>query len=200
MIHGYNELSMPVTSEQIDNASGLRERLTLLASIVGPLQPHLQQCIRSAELERTSLDHYKKQVEDLRSSLAAMLRCEIRNTVQTELDQRVDSFIHEDNLTERMIDEISNSRRIRSEIGEVASLALDLDDIKEDVKSDIERDLDDKIEDAISNFDFGDILDDHARTIDAGTTKRLAEEIGDDPNHPLVNAILNALVLRIGNA
>ena len=200
MILGNNELSMPVTSEQIDNASGIRERLTLLASIVGPLQPYLQQCLRNAEIERTSLDHYKKQVEDLRSSLAAMLRSEIRNTVQTELDQRVDSFLHEDNLTERMIDEISNSRRLRSEIEEVASNALDLDDLKDDVKSDIERDLDDKIEDAISNFDFGDILDDHARTIDAGTTKRLAEEIGDDPNHPLVNAIVSALVLRLANS
>lgn len=200
MILGNNELSMPVTSEQIDNASGIRERLTLLASIVGPLQPYLQQCLRNAEIERTSLDHYKKQVEDLRSSLAAMLRSEIRNTVQTELDQRVDSFLHEDNLTERMIDEISNSRRLRSEIEEVASNALDLDDLKDDVKSDIERDLDDKIEDAISNFDFGDLLDDHARTIDAGTTKRLAEEIGDDPNHPLVNAIVSALVLRLANS
>jgi light-regulated signal transduction histidine kinase (bacteriophytochrome) len=200
MIIGNNELSMPVTAAQIDDASGIRERLTLLASIVGPLQPHLQQCLRNVEIERASLDHYKRQVEDLRSSLAAVLRSEIRNTVQTELDQRVDSFIHEDNLTERMIDEITNSRRIRSEIEEVATNAIDLDDFKDDIKSDIERELDDKIEDAISNFDFGDVLDDHARTIDAGTTKRLAEEIGDDPNHPLVNALLNALVLRIGNA
>lgn len=213
MILGNNELSMPVTSEQLDDATSFKERLALLASIVGPLQPHLQQCLRSLDVQRESLDYHKKQVEDLRTSLMSVLRHEINNYITDKVDESCGSFISTDNITDTIMEELENSRRIRSEIEEIASHAFDIDDLKHDITRDIERDLGDTIEEAIDSYDldtkisdalashdFGDILDDHTRDLDANIIKRLTAEISDDPHHPLVSAIVNALVLRFARA
>lgn len=213
MILGNNELSMPVTSEQLDDATSFKERLALLASIVGPLQPHLQQCFRSFDVQRESLDYHKKQVEDLRTSLMSVLRHDINNHISSEIDKRCDSFISTDNITDTIMEELENSRRIRSEIEEIASHALHFDDLRHDITRDIERDLDDtiekaidsydldtKISDALASHDFGDILNDHTRVLNASIIGRLAAEISDDPDHPLVSAIVNALVLRLARA
>lgn len=201
---GTDELSRPITRTQLDNTSGAVPRIKLLSEIVGPLQPYLQDCLRLAEIQHNNLEFYRKQIEDLRTALLAIVKHEISNAVDGELDRRSDSLVTMDEVRDCISDElcehIHSNRKFRNEITEICSESIDTEDIKNDIQSDIERDLDEKIEDAISNFDFGDILDDHTRTIDAGVTKRLVDEISDDSSHPLVNAIAEALALRLRTA
>ena len=194
---GNDELSRPVTDDAVRTARTLQAKLQLLASIPGPLQSHLSDCVSmsgTADETRTIL---AKQVTDLRSSLVPILLPEIHDALREEY------LLYKD-LPSEMLDIMLDSRSVRSVISEVANDALDLgdfkDDIKSDIQSDIESDLDDKIDEALNHFDFGDILDDHTRDLDSKIVKRLADEISDDPNHPLVSAVLNALVLRIGRA
>lgn len=216
---GNDELSRPVTSDAISSAPVLKAKLALLASIVGPQQRHLEDCLRLATIQTENLDHYRKQCDTLRTALSDMVRPEIRVLIEKAFDERADSlvtmdevrdeitdtlrsktadFLHSDNLAEHIADEINSSRRIRAEIEDIVDNHIDIDDIRSDIERDL--DIDDKIQTAIDNFDFGDILDDHTRDIDEKIVKRLVDEITDDSKHPLVNAVLNALVLRIGNA
>lgn len=196
-IIGTDELSRPITRTQLDNTSGAVPRIKLLSEIVGPLQPYLQDCFRLAEVQHNSLEFYRKKTNDLQSALSALLKHDIEAAVDNVFDNRSDSWIHTDNLTDSMVGELQSSRRVRAEIIEMISENVDTGDIRDDIKSDIERDLDDKITDAISDHDFGDILDDHTRDIDSKIVKRLVDEISDDPNHPLVNAIAQAIGARL---
>jgi hypothetical protein len=196
-ILGTDELSRSITRAQMLGTDGAVPRLKLLAEIVGPLQPYLQDILRLTEIQQNNLEHYRKQTNDLQSALSALLKHDIEAAVEHEIDRRSDSFIHEDNLTDSMVGELQSSRRVRAEIIEMISENVDTGDIRDDIKSDIERDLEDKISDGISVFDFGDILDDHTRDIDDKIVKRLVDEISDDHNHPLVNAIARALAARL---
>ena len=201
---GNDELSRPVTDDAIRNARTLQSKLQLLASMPGPLQSHLSDCVRMSGTADETRSILAKQITDLRSSLVPILLPEIRDALREE-------YLLCKDLPSEMLDIMLDSRSVRSVISEVANDALDLGDFKDDIKSDIERDLDDKIDEAINDFDFADkineainhfdfsdILDDHVSTV--GVRKRLVDEINDDHNHPLVSAILNALVLRIGRA
>ena len=196
-ILGTDELSRSITRAQMLGTDGAVPRLKLLAEIVGPLQPYLQDILRLTEIQAHNLEHYRKQTTDLQSALSALLKHDIEAAVEHEIDRRSDSFIHEDNIADAIREEIMSNRRVRAEIEEVASNCIDTADIKDDVKSDIERDLDEKITDAISDHDFSDILDDHTRDVDDKIVKRLVDEISDDPNHPLVNAITQAIGARL---
>lgn len=203
-ILGTDELSRPITRTQLDNTSGAVPRIKLLSEIVGPLQPYLQDCLRLAEVQHNSLEFYRKQTEDLRTAIIAIVKHEINNTVERELDRRSDSLVTMDEVRDCISDElcehIHSNRKFRNEISELCSESIDTEDIKNDIQSDIERDLSDKISDGIADYDFGDILDDHTRDIDAKIVKRLVDEISDDSSHPLVNAIAEALALRLRTA
>jgi hypothetical protein len=196
-ILGTDELSRPITRDQLFRTDGHVERLKLLSEIVGPFQIYLQDIHRLTEVQQKNVEYYRKKTNDLQSALSDLIKPDIEAAVENEMDRRSDSFIHEDNITDHLMTEITTSRRIRAEISEIASESIDVGDIKCDVKSDIERDLDEKITDAINDFDFGDILDDHTRDIDDKIVKRLVDEIDDDQNHPLVNAIARALAARL---
>lgn len=199
-ILGTDELSRSITRAQVLGTDGHVAQLKLLAEIVGPLQPYLQDILRRTEVQENNVNYYRKKVTDLESSLSALLKPELEALIDYVFDNRSDSWIHTDNLTDSMVDELQSSRRVRAEIIEMIHENIDTGDIKDDIKSDIERDLEDKVNDLIAGFDFGDILDDHTGDVDSKIVKRLADEISDDHNHPLVNAILNALVVRIGKA
>ena len=196
-ILGTDELSRPITRDQLFNTDGFIPRLRLLAEIVGPFQIYLQDIHRLAEVQQKNVEYYRKQTTDLQSALSALLKNDIEAAVEHEIDRRSDSWIHSDNIADHLMNEITSGRRIRAEISEIASESIDVGDIKCDVKSDIERDLDEKITDAINDFDFGDILDDHTRDVDEKMFNRLVDEISDDANHPLVNAIARALAARL---
>jgi len=196
-IIGTDELSRPITRAQMLGTDGAVPRIKLLSEIVGPLQPYLQDILRLAEIQHNNLDHYRKKTNALQSALSDLIKPDIEAAVEHELDRRSDSWIHTDNLTDSMVGELQSSRRVRAEIIEMISENVDTGDIRDDIKSDIERDLEDKITDAINDHDFGDILDDHTRDIDDKIVKRLVDEISDDPNHPLVNAIAQAIGARL---
>lgn len=203
-ILGTDDLSRPITRTQLNNTSGAVPRIKLLSEIVGPLQPYLQDCLRLAEIQHNNLEFYRKQTEDLRTAIIAIVKNEITHTVERELDQRSDSLVTMDEVRDCISDElcehIHSNRRFRNEIVEICSESIDTADIKDDVRSDIERELDDKISDGIAGYDFGDILDDHTRDIDEKIVKRLVDEISDDSSHPLVNAIAQAIALRLSTA
>ena len=190
---GNDELSRPVTDDAVRNARTLQAKLQLLASMPGPLQSHLSDCVRMSGTADETRSILTKQITDLRSSLVPILLPEIHDALREE-------YLLCKDLPSEMLDIMLDSRSVRSVISEVANDALDLGDFKDDIKSDIESDLDDKITEALNHFDFADILDDHTRDVDSKIVKRLADEISDDPKHPLVDAVLNALVLRIGRA
>lgn len=198
---GTDELSRTITRTQLDNTSGAVPRLRLLSEIVGPLQPYLQDCLRLAEVQHNNLEFYRKQTEDLRTAIIAIVKNEIGQTVERELDQRSDSLVTMDEvrdcISDELVEHIHHNRRFRNEIVELCSESISTSDIKEDIQSDIERDLEDKVNDLISGYDFGDILDDHTRDIDEKIVKRLVDEISDDPKHPLIDAIASALAARL---
>lgn len=200
-IIGTDELSRPITRTQLDNTSGAVPRIKLLSEIVGPLQPYLQDCLRLAEIQHNNLEFYRKQTEDLRTAIIAIVKNEIGQTVERELEQRSDSLVTMDEvrdcISDELVEHIHHNRKFRNEIVELCSESIDISDIKDDVRSDIERDLSDKISDGIADYDFGDILDDHTRDIDAKIVKRLVDEISDDPKHPLIDAIAVALAARL---
>lgn len=200
-IIGTDELSRPITRTQLDNTSGAVPRIKLLSEIVGPLQPYLQDCLRLAEVQHNSLEFYRKQTEDLRTAIIAIVKNEIGQTVERELEQRSDSLVTMDEvrdcISDELVEHIHHNRRFRNEIVELCSGSISTSDIKEDIQSDIERDLEDKVNDLIAGYDFGDMLDDHTRDIDEKIVKRLVDEISDDPKHPLIDAIASALAARL---
>lgn len=196
-ILGTDELSRPITRAQMLGTDGAVPRLRLLSEIVGPLQPFLQDILRLAEVQANNVEYYRNQNQNLRKALVDLLKADIEAKIEHEFDRRSDSWIHGDNLADSMLDEIMGSRRIRAEISEIAANCIDTGDIKSDIQSDIERDLEDKVNDFIAGYDFGDMLDDHTRDIDDKIVKRLVDEISDDPNHPLVNAIAQAIGARL---
>jgi disulfide oxidoreductase YuzD len=200
-ILGIDELSRPITVKQMNETDGLIPRLKLISEIPSPTQRYVQDCLRLAELQAHNLEHSRKQVTDVRTALVHLLKSDINNHIQSELDSRSDSLVtmHEvrDCIYDELADHIKNNRRFRTEVSEIAASCIDTSGIKEDIQSDIERDLSDKISDAINDHDFGDILDDHTRDIDAKIVERIASEIEDDSSHPLVNAIARAIALRL---
>lgn len=203
-ILGTDELSRPITRTQLNDTDHPVSRLKLLAEIVGPLQPYLQNISERIQIQEKNLEFYRKQTEDLRTAIIAIVKHEINNMVERELDRRSDSLVTMDEVRDCISDElcehIHSNRKFRNEISELCSESIDTEDIKNDIQSDIERDLDDKISDSIAGFDFGDTLDDHTRDIDEKIVKRLVDEISDDSSHPLVNAIAEALALRLRTA
>jgi hypothetical protein len=203
-ILGTDELGRPITVKKMNETDGLVPRLSLISEIPTPTHRYLQDCLRLAETQTDSLAHHRKQANDVCTSLTALLKHDINNLIGVELDRRSSTLVTMDEVRDcisgELVDNIHNNRRFRSEVSEIVESCIDPGELKEDIQSDIERDLNDRISDVIDGYDFGDILDDHTRDLDEKIVKRLASEIEDDANHPLVNAILNALVVRIGRA
>lgn len=199
-ILGTDELSRPITRAQMLGTDGAVPRLRLLSEIVGPLQPFLQDILRLTEIQQKNVEYYQNQNQNLRKALVDLLKADIEAKIESEFDRRSDSWIHSDNIGDSILDEIMSNRRIRAEISEIAANCIDTGDIKSDIQSDIKRDLEYKISDGIADYDFGDMLDDHTRDIDEKIVKRLVDEISDDSSHPLVNAIAEALALRLRTA
>lgn len=213
-ILGVDDMARPVTRDHLDKAGTAIAKLRLLASIEGPVRHHLCDILTALEGSTLVADKYKKRCDSLSNALLDIVGAEFRMLVEDKLSDRLDDFITSDNIEEHILDSISSNRRVRAEIEATVGNNIDTGAIVDEVRSEVERNLDDRIEGAINDFDFdthisdavtnilddhdfGDMLDDHTRDIDEKIVKRLVDEIGDDPLHPLVNAIAAVLAARL---
>lgn len=194
-IIGNDELSRPVTHTMVSETDGALAKLRLMSSIEGPLQFHLLSMLPSFEHTANRLADKTSRLSSMTDGIMGAIRDDVSAMVDREFDRRSDYFPSEDRvleLVEESIDGRKFQRRLDSAITEAID-NYDFDGIKSDIQSEIERDLDSTISNAIDDHDFGDIFDEQAKTI----VSTLVSDIKSDPNHPLVNAIVNAIADRL---
>ena len=191
-IIGNDELSRPVTHAMLDKADSSLAKLKIISTIEGPLQRHIKDIVYSYENTLNRLTTQSKRLDSFSDSVMDIIRHDVSSMIDSEFDSRSDTYPSEDRVIE-LVDEQMETRSFERKLESTISDAIDnhdWDTVKSDIQSEIERDLDTTISDAVEEK-LGDNAD---QIID-----QLVDKIESDPYHPLVNALLSAVSVRLSN-